>query len=202
MPSCGHCIFFLAMIWSTYSVSQQVTCVNMSPISSRWEVHVALIIFHHCCSFSSYKLAAPRFFQGVQMAGDCTPTTAFTAHSTQELMHQQWKILLDDEFLEAWKHVIVILCPDGVLWQFYLWIFTYSVDYCIWKSEFHNLIFSVKLTVCTFNRILIWASTILASAFVHAVWSHCHRFITLGWEGTCCRGIHWSASIPQNNKAK
>ena len=63
-------LFFLAMIQSTYAVSQQVTCANMSPISSRWEVHVALIIFHHCCSFSSYKLAAPGFFQGVCLKSD------------------------------------------------------------------------------------------------------------------------------------
>jgi hypothetical protein len=26
----------------------------------------------------------------------------------------QWKILLDDEFLEAYEHGIVILCCDGV----------------------------------------------------------------------------------------
>ena len=44
-------------------------------------------------------------------------------------MHEQWKILLDDEFLEAWKHGIVLLCPNGILQWFYLQIFTYSTDY-------------------------------------------------------------------------
>lgn len=50
-------------------------------------------------------------------------------HCARELMHEQWKILLDDEFLEAWKHGLVILCPDGLLRRFYPRIFTYSADY-------------------------------------------------------------------------
>lgn len=54
-------------------------------------------------------------FASSQTAGGCAPTAAFATHCAQELMHEQWKILLDDEFLEAWKHGIVILCPNGVL---------------------------------------------------------------------------------------
>jgi hypothetical protein len=38
-------------------------------------------------------------------------------------------VLLDDEFLEAWKHGIVITCCDGVKRRFYPRIFTYSADY-------------------------------------------------------------------------
>ena len=68
-------------------------------------------------------------FASTQMGGGCAPTAAFTTHCHWELMHEQWKILLDDEFLEAWKHSIVIWYPDGLLQWFYPWIFTYSADY-------------------------------------------------------------------------
>ena len=44
-------------------------------------------------------------------------------------MHVQWKILLDDEFLEAYKHGIVIECCDGIKRRFYPRILTYSTDY-------------------------------------------------------------------------
>ena len=38
-------------------------------------------------------------------------------------------ILLDDDFMEAWKHGIVILCPDRVKRRFYPRAFSYSADY-------------------------------------------------------------------------
>jgi hypothetical protein len=38
-------------------------------------------------------------------------------------------VLLDDEFMEAWKHGIVILCCDGIKRRFYPRIFVYSADY-------------------------------------------------------------------------
>lgn len=44
-------------------------------------------------------------------------------------MHAQWTVLLDDEFVEAYKHGIVILCCDRDLWWFYPHIMTYSTDY-------------------------------------------------------------------------
>lgn len=50
-------------------------------------------------------------------------------HCQRELFHEQWKILLDDEFLEIWTHGIVIECFDGVKRRFYPRIFDYSADY-------------------------------------------------------------------------
>ncbi|KAJ7777634.1 hypothetical protein DFH07DRAFT_976756 [Mycena maculata] len=44
-------------------------------------------------------------------------------------MHAIWRLLLDDEFLEAYEHGIVIECQDGVFRRFYPRIFTYSADY-------------------------------------------------------------------------
>lgn len=51
------------------------------------------------------------------------------AHCRREVMHAQWEILLDDEFLEAYKHGIVIECCDGIKRWFYPRILTYSADY-------------------------------------------------------------------------
>ena len=50
-------------------------------------------------------------------------------HCHRELFHKQWNILLDDEFLEAYEHGIVICCCDGITCRFYPRIFTYSADY-------------------------------------------------------------------------
>ena len=51
------------------------------------------------------------------------------AHCYRELMHEQWKVILDDEFIEAWKHGIVITCCDGIQRRFFPRFFTYSADY-------------------------------------------------------------------------
>jgi len=50
-------------------------------------------------------------------------------HCRKELMHEIWRVLLDDEFLEAYVHGIVLMCADGVLRRIYPRIFTYSADY-------------------------------------------------------------------------
>jgi hypothetical protein len=44
-------------------------------------------------------------------------------------MHAQWKIILNDDFIEAWKHGIIVTCCDGVKRRFYIRIFTHSGDY-------------------------------------------------------------------------
>ena len=50
-------------------------------------------------------------------------------HCRRELMHEVWKVLLDDEFLEAYMYGIVIKCVDGIERRVYPRIFTYSADY-------------------------------------------------------------------------
>ena len=44
-------------------------------------------------------------------------------------MHAVLNIILDDEFLEAYEHGIVIKCADGVMRRVYPRLFTYSADY-------------------------------------------------------------------------
>jgi hypothetical protein len=68
-------------------------------------------------------------FASTQTAGGKAPSAPFMTHCSREFMHEQWKILLDDDFLEAWEHGIVIMCWDGIKRRFYPRIFTYSADY-------------------------------------------------------------------------
>lgn len=53
----------------------------------------------------------------------------FFTHCHREFTHEQWRILLDDEFLDAYENGIVVECPDGIKRRFYPRIFTYSADY-------------------------------------------------------------------------
>jgi hypothetical protein len=62
-------------------------------------------------------------------SGDKGPNQALLTHCQQELLHAQWKALLDDDFLEAYEHGVVIECGDGIRRRFYLRIFTYAADY-------------------------------------------------------------------------
>ncbi|KAG1765159.1 hypothetical protein EV702DRAFT_981687 [Suillus placidus] len=71
----------------------------------------------------SFKDFASTYTHGKGASRKCA------AHCHRELFQAQWKVLLDDEFLEAYEHGIVILCCDGVEHRFYPQIFTYSADY-------------------------------------------------------------------------
>ena len=50
-------------------------------------------------------------------------------HCKRELIHAVWGILLDDDFIEAYRNGIVIRCFDSVIRRVYPRIFTYSADY-------------------------------------------------------------------------
>lgn len=47
----------------------------------------------------------------------------------RELMHGVWRFLLDGDFLDAYKHGIVVRCHDGIERRIYPRISTYSADY-------------------------------------------------------------------------
>lgn len=63
------------------------------------------------------------------LAGPKSAGGAFMVHCHRELVHAQWKCILDDEFMEVYNHGVVLSCPDGKNRRFYLRIFTYSADY-------------------------------------------------------------------------
>jgi len=58
-----------------------------------------------------------------------TASQATLTHLKRELMHTIWELILNNKFMEAYEHGIMIECPDGVSWQFYPWFFSYSTDY-------------------------------------------------------------------------
>ncbi|KZP19824.1 hypothetical protein FIBSPDRAFT_665092, partial [Athelia psychrophila] len=57
------------------------------------------------------------------------PSQRLLTHCRRELFHAQWEVILDDEFLEAYLHGIVVKCCDGITRRFYPRIFTYTADY-------------------------------------------------------------------------
>ncbi|KAG6911067.1 hypothetical protein DXG01_004582 [Tephrocybe rancida] len=57
------------------------------------------------------------------------PSDDLMAHCRREVFHAQWEALLDDEFLHAWRHGVLILCGDGITRRIYPRLFTYSADY-------------------------------------------------------------------------
>ncbi|KZP19657.1 hypothetical protein FIBSPDRAFT_743483, partial [Athelia psychrophila] len=50
-------------------------------------------------------------------------------HCSREMLHVQWEILLDNEFIQAYRHRIIVRCCDKVTRRIYARIFTYSADY-------------------------------------------------------------------------
>jgi hypothetical protein len=44
-------------------------------------------------------------------------------------MHAIWTLLLDNKFMDAYEHGIVIKCSDGITRRVFPWFFTYSADY-------------------------------------------------------------------------
>lgn len=64
-----------------------------------------------------------------QFTGGRGPKKPFLAFCRCEFFHTQVEVLLNDDFLEAWHHGIVIQCFDGILCRFYPCVFTYSADY-------------------------------------------------------------------------
>jgi hypothetical protein len=51
------------------------------------------------------------------------------SHCRREVLHEQWRMMMDDEFLMAYGHGIVIQCCDDIKRRFYPRFFTYSADY-------------------------------------------------------------------------
>jgi hypothetical protein len=66
---------------------------------------------------------------------------ALHAHCRRDLFHACWKHLLDAEFLHAYRHGIVLQCPDGILRRVFPRIFTYSADYPEKCAHFLQLFF-------------------------------------------------------------
>src|ERR1700733_2232507 len=97
-----------------------------------------------CCIFSDGKISAslspknlfilvqlPDSFKdfAIPYTGGKGLIKVLMTHCHREIFHAQWENLLNEEFLAAYKHGILIRCYDGVVRRLYQRIFTYSADY-------------------------------------------------------------------------
>ncbi|KAI0666052.1 hypothetical protein C8Q78DRAFT_985227 [Trametes maxima] len=57
------------------------------------------------------------------------PTEAVLRFCKKELVQQIWMLLLDDDFVRAYAHGIVVKCGDGITRRLFPRILTYSADY-------------------------------------------------------------------------
>jgi len=57
------------------------------------------------------------------------PSASILTHLKQDLIHAIWELLMDEEFMHAYKHGIIIECADGILWCIFPQFFTYGADY-------------------------------------------------------------------------
>jgi hypothetical protein len=56
-------------------------------------------------------------------------TKPLLAHCKRELWHKAWDVTLDEEFIHAYEHGVVVECADGVTRRLFPRIFTYTADY-------------------------------------------------------------------------
>lgn len=60
---------------------------------------------------------------------EAAPTAETLRWLKSELMQQVWIKLLDDDFIDAYLHGVVVECADGVVRRMFPRFFTYSADY-------------------------------------------------------------------------
>ncbi|KIJ54888.1 hypothetical protein M422DRAFT_152963, partial [Sphaerobolus stellatus SS14] len=83
------------------------------------------------CHHLAYIPSLPDSIQDIvrEFTGGKAASAPVLTHCRRELMHAIWKILLDDEFCDAYHNGILIKCVDGITRLVYPRIFTYSADY-------------------------------------------------------------------------
>ncbi|TEB26892.1 hypothetical protein FA13DRAFT_1795347 [Coprinellus micaceus] len=79
----------------------------------------------------AYFLTLPDAFSDwyIRLSGKGSVPKTLAAHLRREIFHAQWNILLDDEFIHAYRHGLIVDCPDKVRRRFYPRILAYAADY-------------------------------------------------------------------------
>jgi hypothetical protein len=119
-------------------VKRIIICATTWPIFSMWVFAVCLLL-----DSSLIYMQLPDAFQDFvsQNFDGKRPSDALMTHCRRELLHAQWDVLLDDDFLTTYKHGTVVDCCDGIMRRFYPRFFTYSADY---KEKSVLPLFSVR----------------------------------------------------------
>src|ERR1700733_1257987 len=129
MLNCGRATCTLEMIPSIGEQKLPVIYATMLRISRR-----RVYLFAHTnpplnASRNPFQLPCSFKEWAVRYTGGKGPNHILMAHCHREMFHEQWNVLLDDEFLEAYEHGILIQCCDGITRRLYPRIFTYSADH-------------------------------------------------------------------------
>jgi hypothetical protein len=82
-------------------------------------------------SLTSTDLQLPDAFNDwyIRLSGKQSVAKTLAAHLRREVFHAQWNILLDNEFIHAYQHGLIVDCPDQVRRRFYPRILAYAADY-------------------------------------------------------------------------
>jgi len=96
-----------------------------------WRIFNLFVEPFSTCSPTYHILQLPDAFKDftTESMGGTGASKPLITHCRREVFHAQWDILLDEEFLEAYQHGIVIHCCDGITRRFYPRLLTYSADY-------------------------------------------------------------------------
>ncbi|KAF8145658.1 hypothetical protein K438DRAFT_2097389 [Mycena galopus ATCC 62051] len=112
-------------------------------------------------------------------------------------MHQVWKLMLDDEFIEAYEHGIVVHCIDGIWRRVYPRIFTYSADY----PEKVLLATIRDKGYCPCPHCLMLKTDFPKMGFLHDVRTHINLARTYFWNKvTAARTLIYKTAFAINNK--
>lgn len=57
------------------------------------------------------------------------PSKTVMTHVRREIIQKVWELLLDDDFVAAYQHGVIIECADGLFRRYFPRFFTYSADY-------------------------------------------------------------------------
>ncbi|KIJ10083.1 hypothetical protein PAXINDRAFT_86590, partial [Paxillus involutus ATCC 200175] len=70
----------------------------------------------HLCAHTAYLQTLPDDFKdfALEHSGSKLPGDAFFTHCHHELFHAQWQELLDDDFVQAYEHGMVLTCRDRI----------------------------------------------------------------------------------------
>ncbi|KAH7919772.1 hypothetical protein BV22DRAFT_1022403, partial [Leucogyrophana mollusca] len=82
------------------------------------------------CHHVAYILMLPDDLQDIYVLVFAEGWTSNVhTHCKWELFHTIWKLLLNKDFMEVYRHDIVIWCGDGVIWPVFPHFFSYSAHY-------------------------------------------------------------------------
>lgn len=88
-------------------------------------------------------------------------------------MQSVWRILLDDEFTDAYENGFVMTLPDGMERRVFPRLFTYSADY---PEKWVTFIF-MQFFSCDFPEYSYPVSDILETSPAHAAWYMHQKFM-------------------------